>query len=65
MLNFVKCLISGRLADLGYIRLPLLISSVVLVLAVFIIAECRTYWEILLMQGIVLGVCQAIRSLPS
>ena len=55
-LTFVPGLVVGRLFDLGYMRIPLLISSSVIVLATFLTAQCQTYWQFLLCQGIAIGV---------
>ena len=48
--------ISGRLFDLGYFRHTLIISSIFMTVANFLIAECKKYWQFILCQGILLGV---------
>jgi hypothetical protein len=58
-LAFFPALISGRLFDIGYFRLPLLIASVNLVLCTLLIAECHEYWHFLLCQGFGVGVSAA------
>ena len=55
-LVFFPSLISGRLFDIGYVRLPLLIASVNLVLCTLLVAECHEYWHFLLCQGFGVGV---------
>lgn len=50
-------LLMGRLFDLGYFRGPYLISSIILVVATFLVAECTEYWQFLLCQGFAIGVC--------
>jgi MFS transporter, MCT family, solute carrier family 16 (monocarboxylic acid transporters), member 10 len=55
-LIFLPGLPMGRLFDKGYFKLPLLCASVILVGATFIIAECKEYWEFLLVQGFVTGL---------
>jgi MCP family monocarboxylic acid transporter-like MFS transporter 10 len=52
----MPCLLTGRLFDVGYFRLPLAIASVVLVVAAFLTAQCTQYWHFLLCQGIAVGV---------
>jgi MFS transporter, MCT family, solute carrier family 16 (monocarboxylic acid transporters), member 10 len=47
----------GRIFDLGWFRLPLFLGSVTVVIAAFLVAECKTYWQFLLCQGILVGVC--------
>ena len=58
-LVFFPALISGRLFDIGYFRLPLLIASANLVLCTLLIAECHEYWHFLLCQGFGVGVSAA------
>jgi hypothetical protein len=53
-------LVTGRLFDIGYFKLPLVIASVVLVASTFLIAECKEYWQFLLCQGIATGVCDLL-----
>ncbi|KAF8488310.1 MFS general substrate transporter [Russula emetica] len=55
-LVFFPALISGRLFDIGYFRLPLFIASINLVLCTLLIAECHEYWHFLLCQGFGVGV---------
>ena len=49
-------ILTGRMFDRGYHRLPLAIASAVLVTAVFLTAQCTKYWQFLLCQGILAGV---------
>jgi len=39
------------------LRIPLAFASVTVVVAVFLSAECKEYWQFLLCQGFLLGVC--------
>ncbi|KAI0306291.1 MFS general substrate transporter [Multifurca ochricompacta] len=55
-LVFFPALISGRLFDIGYLRGPLILASINLVLCTFLIAECQKYWQFLLCQGFGVGV---------
>lgn len=55
-LVFIPGLITGRLFDMGIFKVPLVIASVWLVMATFLVAECRTYWQFLLCQGFAVGV---------
>ncbi|KAG6911387.1 hypothetical protein DXG01_016484 [Tephrocybe rancida] len=54
-LVFLPALVFGRLFDLGYFRSIFLTSSVLLVTATFLVAQCTQYWHFLLCQGIVIG----------
>ncbi|TFY81410.1 hypothetical protein EWM64_g2605 [Hericium alpestre] len=60
-LCFLPCIIFGRLFDLGYFKSFFGAASILLVVATFLIAECTTYWQLLLCQGIALGLsCGAV-----
>lgn len=56
-LVFLPGLIAGRLCDLGYFKRTLFISSVILVVATVLTAECKEYWQLLLCQGLLTGFC--------
>jgi len=47
----------GRLFDIGYFRIPLLLSSCVVVASTILIGECTEYWQNLLMSGCGLVLC--------
>lgn len=73
-LVFLPGLLFGRLFDLGHFRVPFLVSSILLVLATFLIAECTKYWHFVICQGIAIGVrafwykfpcCQGYRPVTS
>ncbi|KAG6332856.1 hypothetical protein ID866_6232 [Astraeus odoratus] len=53
---FVPALFTGRLLDLGYYNGPLAISSVIYVVSLFLVAECTTYWQVMLCQGVATGL---------
>lgn len=55
-LVFIPGLVFGRLFDMGYFKLPLFIASSVLVTAAFLVAQCKEYWQLVLCQGIAVGV---------
>ena len=46
----------GRLFDLGYLRLPVFLASALLVVCMFLNAQCTEYWQFLLCQGFGVGV---------
>ncbi|KAF9555809.1 MFS general substrate transporter [Agrocybe pediades] len=52
-LVFLPGLVVGRLFDMGHIRSIFITSSIILVVATFLVAECNKYWHFLLCQGIV------------
>lgn len=56
-LMFLPGLIAGRLCDLGYFKRTLFISSVILVVATLLTAECTEFWQLLLCQGLLAGFC--------
>ncbi|KAF7440302.1 hypothetical protein PC9H_000646 [Pleurotus ostreatus] len=55
-LIFLPGLFFGRLFDLGYFKIPFFISSTILVLATFLVAQCTEYWHFLLCQGFAIGL---------
>ncbi|KAG9023235.1 hypothetical protein FS837_005894, partial [Tulasnella sp. UAMH 9824] len=48
-------LISGQMIDKGWVKLPMLIASIVLVTATFLIGECKQLWQLILCQGLAIG----------
>ncbi|KAF7966769.1 hypothetical protein HWV62_37063 [Athelia sp. TMB] len=55
-LVFVPGLVTGRMFDLGYFHIPLFCASCLLVVATFLVAECKEYWQFLLCQGFAVGL---------
>ncbi|KAJ3740923.1 MFS general substrate transporter [Lentinula detonsa] len=55
-LVFLPGLPMGRLFDLGYFRSILIPASVLLIIATFLIPECKEYWQFLLCQGFATGL---------
>lgn len=55
-LVFIPGLVTGRLFDMGLFRVPLALASAFLVVATFLVAECKEYWQFLLCQGFAVGV---------
>ncbi|KAI0345394.1 MFS general substrate transporter [Trametopsis cervina] len=63
-LMFVPGLIIGRIFDMGIVRTPLAGASAFLIMSTFLVAECKTYWQVLLCQGVATGLsCGIIFSL--
>jgi hypothetical protein len=61
-LFLIQGIISGRLIDLGHLHIPLGIASATQVVAVFLAAECKEYWQFLLCQGFLVGVYSSFAS---
>jgi MCP family monocarboxylic acid transporter-like MFS transporter 10 len=59
-LTLLPGLITGRLFDIGYFKLPLSIASMVLVASTFLVAECTKYWQFILVQGFASGLSAGI-----
>ncbi|KAF7370383.1 MFS domain-containing protein [Mycena sanguinolenta] len=55
-LVFLPGLITGRMFDLGYFKIPLFAASCLLVLSTFLVAECTEYWQFILCQGLATGI---------
>ncbi|KAH8813395.1 MFS general substrate transporter [Flagelloscypha sp. PMI_526] len=64
-LVFLPGLISGRLFDLGHFHIPYAFWSVMLIISIFVTAECRTYWQFLLCQGFAQGVAAGMSFGPT
>ncbi|EPQ57826.1 MFS general substrate transporter [Gloeophyllum trabeum ATCC 11539] len=64
-LVFLPGLVSGRLFDIGYFRLPFTIASIVLLVACFLTAECTQYWQFLLCQGFAIGLASGVMFGPT
>ncbi|KAF8551015.1 MFS general substrate transporter [Imleria badia] len=45
----------GWLLDRGYYKGPFAISSALYILSLFLVAECKTYWQFVLCQGVANG----------
>ncbi|KIK44199.1 hypothetical protein CY34DRAFT_11216 [Suillus luteus UH-Slu-Lm8-n1] len=59
-LVYFPALLTGRLFDLGYFKIPCFAASCILVVCTFLIAECTQYWQFFLVQGLGIGVCCGI-----
>ncbi|KAK3623381.1 hypothetical protein LTR56_021653 [Elasticomyces elasticus] len=57
-------ILSGPLFDLGYFRSMLIIGGLGETLAMFLLSVCTTYWQILLTQGIMVGLFNGLLYLP-
>ncbi|PBK78886.1 MFS general substrate transporter [Armillaria solidipes] len=55
-LVFLPGLVTGRMFDIGYFKLPYLFASILLVVATFLVGECTKYWQFLLCQGFAIGI---------
>ncbi|KAJ6559229.1 major facilitator superfamily domain-containing protein [Mycena vulgaris] len=56
-LVYLPGLVTGRLFDLGYFKIPFLVASCLLVLSTFLVAQCTEYWHFILCQGLATGLC--------
>ncbi|KAH8806768.1 major facilitator superfamily domain-containing protein [Flagelloscypha sp. PMI_526] len=52
---FFPAFFGGALFDIGWFKIPLLISCSALVLFTFLVGQCTKYWHFLLCQGIASG----------
>ncbi|KAA1469292.1 MFS general substrate transporter [Dentipellis sp. KUC8613] len=62
---YLPCIIIGRLFDIGYFKSIFAAASTVLVVATFLTAECTTYWQFLLCQGIAVGLASGTIFAPT
>ncbi|KAK7455284.1 hypothetical protein VKT23_011157 [Stygiomarasmius scandens] len=56
MMVFLPAVISGRLFDLGWFKIPYFAASVLCVVATILVAECTQFWHFLLCQGFGVGL---------
>ncbi|KAI6043389.1 MFS general substrate transporter [Pisolithus marmoratus] len=57
---YLPGLATGRMFDLGYFRIPYFVASCGLILCTFLTAECKQYWQFLLVQGLFTGLFSGI-----
>lgn len=55
---------SGPLFDWGYYRTMLIAGAFIETLAVFLLSLCQRYWQIFLVQGVLLGIGNALLYIP-
>ncbi|KAF7309935.1 MFS domain-containing protein [Mycena indigotica] len=55
-LVFLPGLLTGRLFDLGYFKIPYATASILLVVLTFLVGQCTQYWHFILCQGIAIGL---------
>lgn len=55
-LVFLPGLVTGRLFDIGYFKIPYFFGSCLLIVCTFLVAECKVYWQFFLAQGLGIGV---------
>ena len=55
-LLFIVSALSGPLYDLGYMRLLLVAGSAFNVLGMMLTSICHSYWQIMLAQGVLVGI---------
>ncbi|KAH8117270.1 MFS general substrate transporter [Phellopilus nigrolimitatus] len=58
--TFFPSIITGRLFDLGYFKLPLYLASCLMIVATFLTAQCTEYWQFVLCQGIAVGLASGV-----
>jgi MFS family permease len=65
LLLLVGGLFTGPIFDAGYIRGMVLVGSVLVVFGMMVTSICREYWQVILSQGVVVGVGMGCMMLPS
>ncbi|KAG5927137.1 hypothetical protein E4U42_002548 [Claviceps africana] len=64
-IGFLVCAPSGRLADAGYPREVIIVGSFFVVLGSYMTSFCSQYWQIMLAQGVCLGIGIGVGSTPA
>ncbi|KAI1794304.1 MFS general substrate transporter [Ganoderma leucocontextum] len=59
-MRYTAGLLTGRLFDMGHLRLPVFIASALFVACMFLTAECTQYWQFLLCQGFGIGLTSGV-----
>ncbi|KAJ6620495.1 MFS general substrate transporter [Mycena sp. CBHHK59/15] len=53
---FIPSVFVGRLFDIGFFRIPFTAGTILIVVATFLIPQCKVYWHFMLCQGFGIGV---------
>ena len=64
-LTMVGGIFSGRLLDAGFFVPTLFVGAVLQVLGMFLMSICKTYWQLMLTQGLLTGIGGGIFFTPS
>ncbi|KAG8905968.1 hypothetical protein FRB99_007902 [Tulasnella sp. 403] len=64
-LIFLPGLLAGHLADQGHYRSMSLTASAVLITSIFLVAECKTLWQLVLCQGFAIGGSSGFLFMPT
>ncbi|KAJ7454141.1 major facilitator superfamily domain-containing protein [Mycena latifolia] len=46
----------GRLFDIGYLRVPFITGSILIIAGTFLLPLCKLYWHFILCQGLMIGI---------
>jgi hypothetical protein len=65
LLALVGGLGTGKIFDAGYVRGLVLTGSVLVVFGMMMTSICKEYWQVILAQGLVVGVGMGCMFLPS
>ena len=64
-LSFLVCTVSGRLSDAGFARQTVAVGCFLVVFGMFMTSLCKTYWQILLAQGVCTGLGLGVAFMPA
>ncbi|KAG6153167.1 hypothetical protein E4U37_003171 [Claviceps purpurea] len=64
-IGFLVCAPAGRIADAGYPREVIIVGCFFVIIGSYMTSFCSKYWEIMLAQGICLGIGIGIGSTPA
>ncbi|KAF5364699.1 hypothetical protein D9758_005554 [Tetrapyrgos nigripes] len=56
MMVFLPAVVSGRLFDIGWFKVPYFAASCLLVVATILVGQCTQFWHFLLCQGFAIGL---------
>ncbi len=56
---------SGRALDAGFFKITFIIGTVIQLVGVFMTSLCKTYWQVLLAQGVCVGIGDGLVLVPT
>ncbi|KAJ7153067.1 MFS general substrate transporter [Mycena crocata] len=55
-LIFLPGVLTGRLFDIGFFRIPYATGSALIIVPTFLVPICKVYWQLVLCQGVAIGL---------
>ena len=65
LLHFFLATVSGRISDAGYFRHIFALGTFFQILGLFTMSFCTEYWQLVLSQGVCIGIASGLLCVPS